>query len=101
MKKSLIISALYICASCTAQPNPSAKGATSSQWVPQDNGASVTGWRGPYNNGSYPDKGLLAQWPADGPQKIFEVEDAGKGYSSPQVVGDRVYLTGLNDQEDQ
>ena len=32
---------------------------------------------------------------------IFEVEDAGKGYSSPQVVGDRIYLTGLNDQEDQ
>ena len=63
-------------------------------------GASINGWRGPQNNGAYPDTGLLSQWPADGPQKIFEVEDAGKGYSSAQVVGDRIYLTGLNDQED-
>ena len=34
-------------------------------------GASVNGWRGPQNNGAYPDTGLLDQWPADGPQKIF------------------------------
>ena len=63
-------------------------------------GSSVNGWRGAQNNGFYSDKGLLNQWPAEGPQKIFEVEDAGKGYSSAQVVGDRIYLTGLNDQED-
>ena len=63
-------------------------------------GSSVNGWRGAQNNGSYPDKGLLNEWPAEGPQKIFEVENAGKGYSSAQVVGDRIYLTGLNDQED-
>lgn len=76
--------------------------ACTSAYTPTDftKGASVNGWRGPLNNGSYPDTGLLNQWPAEGPQKIFEVEDAGKGYSSAQVVGDRIYLTGLNDQED-
>ena len=75
---------------------------TSTAQTPTDftKGASVNGWRGPQNNGTYPDTGLLNEWPADGPQKIFEVEDAGKGYSSAQVVGDRIYLTGLNDQED-
>ena len=60
---------------------------------------SKYGWRGPENNGSYPDKGLLKAWPKEGPQMIFEALDAGKGYSSPQVVGDRIYITGMNEQE--
>ena len=65
--------------------------------------AQVTpyGWRGPSHNSYYPDKGLLKEWPAEGPQMLFETTDAGKGYSSPLVVGDRVYLTGLNEDENQ
>ena len=61
--------------------------------------AQVTpyGWRGPQHNGYYPDKGLLNQWPAEGPELVFETEDAGKGYSTPLVVGDKVYITGLNE----
>ena len=61
--------------------------------------AQVTpyGWRGPEHNGYYPDKGLLKTWPAEGPALVFETEDAGKGYSSPVVVGDKVYVTGLNE----
>lgn len=79
-----------------------ASACTSVAQTPTDftKGASKNGWRGPQNNGSYADTGLLNEWPAEGPQKVFEVEDAGKGYSSAQVVGDRIYLTGLNDQED-
>ena len=61
--------------------------------------AQVTpyGWRGPEHNGNYPDKELLSQWPETGPELVFETEDAGKGYSSPLVVGDKIYLTGLNE----
>ena len=61
--------------------------------------AQVTpyGWRGPEHNGYYPDKGLLKTWPAEGPELVFETEDAGKGYSSPVVVGDKVFVTGLNE----
>ena len=61
--------------------------------------AQVTpyGWRGPEHNGNYPDKGLLSQWPEAGPELVFETEDAGKGYSTPLVVGDKVYITGLNE----
>jgi outer membrane protein assembly factor BamB len=61
--------------------------------------AQVTpyGWRGPEHNGNYPDKGLLSQWPEAGPALVFETEDAGKGYSTPLVVGDKVYITGLNE----
>lgn len=61
---------------------------------------SQHGWRGPKNNGSYPDTGLLKQWPQEGPQVIFETEDAGKGYSSPQVVGDKIYVTGMSEDEE-
>ncbi|MBR6197765.1 MAG: PQQ-like beta-propeller repeat protein [Bacteroidaceae bacterium] len=60
---------------------------------------SPYGWRGPQHNGNYPDKGLLASWPEAGPQLVFATDDAGKGYSSPLVVGDRVYITGMNDDQ--
>lgn len=65
--------------------------------------AQVTpyGWRGPQRNGTYPETGLLKQWPAEGPQKLWETLDAGKGYSSPVIVGDRLYLTGMNDDQTQ
>ncbi|MBO7570287.1 MAG: PQQ-binding-like beta-propeller repeat protein, partial [Bacteroidaceae bacterium] len=65
--------------------------------------AQVTpyGWRGPEHNGYYPDKGLLNEWPEAGPELVFETSDAGKGYSSPLVVGDRVYLTGMNEEENE
>ncbi len=65
--------------------------------------AQVTpyGWRGPQHNGYYPDKGLLKEWPAEGPEMVFETSDAGKGYSSPLVVGDKVYITGLSEDENE
>jgi outer membrane protein assembly factor BamB len=61
--------------------------------------AQVTpyGWRGPEHNGNYPDSQLLSEWPEAGPELVFETEDAGKGYSSPLVVDDKVYITGLNE----
>lgn len=65
------------------------------------NAQSKHGWRGPENNGSYPDKNLLKEWPVVGPEMIFETVDAGKGYSSPQVVGDRIFITGMNEEENQ
>ncbi|MBQ4541112.1 MAG: PQQ-binding-like beta-propeller repeat protein [Alistipes sp.] len=63
--------------------------------------AQVTpyGWRGPARNGVYPETGLLKQWPASGPEKLWETMDAGKGYSSPVVVGDKIYLTGMNEDQ--
>lgn len=54
------------------------------------------GWRGPERNGIYPEKGLLKEWPAEGPQLLWEVADAGKGYSSPLIVDKTLYITGMN-----
>lgn len=61
---------------------------------------SQHGWRGPDRNGIYPETGLLKTWPAGGPEQVWETLDAGKGYSSPVIVGDRLYITGMNEDED-
>jgi len=56
-------------------------------------------WRGPHRDGVYPNESLLKSWPKEGPKLIWFVEGLGKGYSSPAVTGDRVYLTGMTSGE--
>lgn len=43
-------------------------------------------------NGISQEKGLLKQWPAEGPKLLWQVNDIGDGYSTPSVVGNRIYL---------
>ena len=49
-------------------------------------------WRGPQRNGISAETGLLAEWPKEGPRLVWQVKDIGSGYSTPSVVGDRLYL---------
>jgi outer membrane protein assembly factor BamB len=49
-------------------------------------------WRGPQRNGISHESGLLKQWPAEGPKLLWQVNDIGDGYSTPAVVGTRIYL---------
>jgi len=49
-------------------------------------------WRGPERNGVSSDSGLLKQWPAGGPKLLWQVNDIGDGYSTPAVVGTRIYV---------
>jgi outer membrane protein assembly factor BamB len=49
-------------------------------------------WRGPQRNGISKEAGLLKEWPKEGPKLLWEVKDIGNGYSTPSVVGDRIYL---------
>ena len=49
-------------------------------------------WRGPERNGLSGETGLLKEWPKEGPKLAWEVKDIGRGYSTPAVVGDRLYL---------
>jgi outer membrane protein assembly factor BamB len=55
----------------------------------------ATKWRGPEGNGVYTETGLLKAWPASGPEIIWSYEDLGVGYSSPVVVANKVYITGM------
>lgn len=49
-------------------------------------------WRGPQRDGHSPETGLLREWPKEGPKLLWQVQDIGAGYSTPAVVGDRIYL---------
>ena len=68
--------------------------------APKLSAQTSNGWRGPDRNGIFPETGLLKSWADDGPELLWETLDAGKGYSAPVVVGNRIYLTGMNEIED-
>ncbi len=58
-------------------------------------------WRGPERNGVSQETGLLKDWPADGPKLVWQAIDIGSGYSTPAVVGDRIYLISNKGMEDE
>ena len=60
---------------------------------------SPYGWRGAHRDGIYEETGLLKVWPADGPELLWSALDAGKGHTSPVIVSDRLYITGMNEDE--
>jgi outer membrane protein assembly factor BamB len=61
---------------------------------PQD----PTKWRGPNQNGYYPDTGLLTEWPDGGPEILWQYTKLGEGYSSPAFGNDRIYVSGMEGQ---
>ena len=51
-------------------------------------------WRGPQRDGVSKETGLLKEWPKEGPKLLWQVKDIGYGFSTPAVIGDRLYLLG-------
>jgi outer membrane protein assembly factor BamB len=51
-------------------------------------------WRGKFRDGISDDKGLLQSWPEGGPKLLWKATGLGKGWSSPIIVGDTLYITG-------
>jgi outer membrane protein assembly factor BamB len=58
-------------------------------------------WRGPQRNGISKEKGLLKEWPKEGPKLLWQRKDLGSGYSTPSVVGDRLYVISNNGMENE
>ena len=56
-------------------------------------------WRGPTRDGISIEKGLLQEWPEGGPKLLWSAGGIGKGYGSPIIVGDTIYITGDVDKE--
>jgi len=77
------IAALCFCFSAVPDTTSAKRGNSTSDW-PQ--------WRGPERNGTSSESGLLKQWPVEGPKLLWQVNDIGDGYSTPAVVGSRIYL---------
>lgn len=51
-------------------------------------------WRGPRRDGISLEAGLLPAWPAGGPRLLWQQTGLGTGWSSPILVGERLYITG-------
>jgi len=49
-------------------------------------------FRGPQRSGTSLERGLLQEWPKDGPKLLWQLTDIGEGYGAPAVVGQRIYL---------
>ena len=75
---STTVVAFLFCSACLAQQEP-------------------TGWRGPARDGIFPEKNLLASWPAGGPELLWKYEDLGSGYASAAVTANRIYTVGTTD----
>lgn len=77
------LAALCLCFSTVSLTTSANMAPSTSDW-PQ--------WRGPERSGVSHESGLLKQWPAEGPKLLWQVNDIGDGYSTPSVVGTRIYL---------
>ena len=51
-------------------------------------------YRGPNRDDVSAEKGLLQEWPKEGPKLLWTCSSAGVGYSGPAVVGNRYYTIG-------
>lgn len=56
-----------------------------------------TQWRGPNRDGIYYEQGLLKEWPEKGPSLLWEYSELGRGYSSPVIVKDKIFINGTID----
>ena len=74
-----------------------------SGWMPLTVSAEPTAdwpqWRGPDRNDHSPDKGLLKEWPKEGPKRVWLYRDAGLGYAGPSIVDGRLYTMGARDEK--
>jgi outer membrane protein assembly factor BamB len=57
-------------------------------------------WRGPERTGISKETGLLQQWPEKGPPLAWTYRDAGLGFSSFAVVGDKLYTLGTRGDDE-
>src|SRR5262249_48122266 len=55
-------------------------------WVGLTSAEDWPGWRGADRSGVSPEKGLLKEWPKEGPKLLWKASGIGAGYSSPAVA---------------
>jgi outer membrane protein assembly factor BamB len=67
--------------------------------VPMAWAADSPQFRGANRDGKSADTGLLKTWPEGGPAVAWTTTGIGKGYSSASVVGDKIYISGMDAKE--
>ncbi len=71
--------------------------ATNAPASPRLIASAEPGWpqfRGPRRDGICDERGLLPKWPEGGPKLLWSATNLGRGYSSPVIVNDRLFITG-------
>src|SRR3954470_4985012 len=48
-------------------------------------------WQGPDRNAMSKEKGLLQEWPKEGPPLAWKINKLGGGYSEPSIAAGRIY----------
>lgn len=56
-------------------------------------------WRGPDRTGISTETGLLREWPASGPTRVWSASDLGEGFGSVAAQGDRVFVQGARNRQ--
>jgi outer membrane protein assembly factor BamB len=54
-------------------------------------------WRGPNRDDNNTETGLLKEWPAEGPKKVWTFDKAGTGYSGFSVAGGKLFSMGTQE----
>jgi outer membrane protein assembly factor BamB len=57
-------------------------------------------FRGPNRDDISQETGLLKEWPADGPQKLWTYTQAGNGYSGFSIVGGKLFTMGSREDSE-
>jgi outer membrane protein assembly factor BamB len=57
-------------------------------------------WQGPDRNSISQEKGLLQEWPADGPPLAWKIKGLGGGDSAPSIAAGRMYGMGTRGDEE-
>ncbi len=86
LRISTIVGLLALTTLVAAAPVPAPKSKADPNDWPQ--------WRGVNRDDRSPDKGLLKEWPKDGPALAWKATGIGQGFSSVSVVGDKVFTMG-------
>lgn len=61
----------------------------------QASAQGITQWQGPNRDGTYNEKGLMKQWPAEGPKLLWHFDELADGHASAAVTSSAVYTAGM------
>lgn len=65
--------------------------------IPLSHAADWPQWQGADRKNHSPDTGLMQEWPASGPERLWLFENAGLGYAGFAIVDDTLYTMGARD----
>ena len=67
--------------------------------TPQAQSTDWPQWRGATRSGISAETGLLPEWPANGPSRVWSASNLGTGFGSIAVRGDRVFVQGMRNSQ--